>query len=94
MKNESFAHLTTKPTYNGWTNYATWRISLELFQDHTNEYNLDAYALHKQLKNIAEELIDCNCHGLCLQRDYAMAFLDEVNFYEIAEHIIDNTKND
>ena len=28
---------TTDNTYNGWTNYATWRVNLELF-DGDNEW--------------------------------------------------------
>jgi len=76
--------------YNGWTNYATWRVNLELFDD----YNVwdkhvmgDAYELSHHLRDTAEVYIeDTSTEGLA--RDYAMAFLSDVNWYEIAQHLI------
>ena len=88
--------------YNGWTNYATWRINLEIFDgfDYT-DYGYgglnkdDAYDLGEYLKEYAEEIIflDCNIGGKSpssLLEDYARAFLQEVNYYEIAKHMIED----
>jgi hypothetical protein len=80
----------TDKTYNGWTNYTTWRVRLELFDDYRvydSELMLDAYALSDHLKDTAEVYIeDTSTEGLA--RDYAMAFLSDVNWHEIAKHMI------
>lgn len=80
-------------TYNGWTNYATWRVNLEVFDglEHDEMFDLDqeAYDLGHDLKNYAEELIDATSQE-GLARDYALAFLQDVNWYEIAKHIIND----
>ena len=84
---------TNTNTYNGWTNYATWRVNLEMFdgfdpREHFSRYDRDeAYNLAHDLKEYAEEyLSETSPQGLAL--DYALAFLGEVNFHEIAEHMI------
>lgn len=80
-------------TYNGWTNYATWRINLEIFDcwsldDYKDAFLglQDAYALSKCLEDYAQEMLELDC-GNKLTLDYADAFLSEVNWYEIAEKI-------
>ena len=73
-------------SYNGWTNYATWRLNLELFDDASESYNLrqNTYDLSLDLKDYATEIIEASSsEGLA--RDYALAFLSDVNWYEIAE---------
>jgi hypothetical protein len=78
-------------TYNGWTNYATWRINLELFDDssfleHDGYSWDDTYDLKNELCEYVEEfIIESTREGLA--RDYALAFLQDVNWYEIAEHL-------
>jgi len=78
--------------YNGWTNYATWRVNLEIFSDIGLEpgFDLDqeAYDLGHDLKAHAEELIDLMSQP-GLARDYALAFLSDVNWFEIAKHMIE-----
>lgn len=79
-------------TYNGWTNYATWRINLEIFdgfdpREHFSRYDRDeAYNLAHDLKEYTLEIVIGDADGL--MADYARAFVDDVNFYEIAEHMI------
>lgn len=71
--------------YNGWTNYATWRVNLEIF-DGMSPYDFNkgsAYELGQSLKEYANELIDTQGEGLAV--DYARAFLSEVNWQEIAQ---------
>jgi hypothetical protein len=66
-------------TYNGWTNYATWRVNLELFDGSEEAWTAES------AKDFAEEIIySTTSEGVA--RDYALAFLSEVNWYEIAEH--------
>ena len=74
--------------YNGWTNYATWRVNLELFDGmELDGLSSDAYALSKQLQEMAEDaILETTRAGI--GRDYALAFLDGVDWYQIAEHKI------
>jgi hypothetical protein len=66
-------------TYNGWTNYATWRVNLELFDGSEGPWDPDS------AKEFAEEIIYSETpEGVA--RDYALAFISEVNWYEIASH--------
>jgi hypothetical protein len=87
-------------TYNGWTNYATWRVNLEIF-DGVDLKNIcmfykaspNAYDISQQLKDYAEEIIFLDSHignktPSSLLEDYARAFLEDVNWKEIAEHMI------
>ena len=80
-------------TYNGWTNYATWRVNLEVF-DGLNPRDIagdgyDApYELSLSLKAYAEDLIFIDCPD-GIARDYALAFLSNVNWFEIARHMVE-----
>jgi hypothetical protein len=67
--------------YNGWTNYATWRINLEMF-DGGDYSGCDA----DFFKGTAIDILENDCPTESLAFDYAMAFLDEVNWHEIAEN--------
>jgi hypothetical protein len=78
-------------TYNGWTGkgnhasaYATWRVSLELCDDICNSL---VGALADYLKETCQDLI-CgeDYHQETIATQYAMAFLDDVSWDEIAEH--------
>jgi len=84
-------------TYNGWTNYATWRVNLEMFDgidlmDYGLE-KLDAYELSQCLKDNARDIIE-NTSTEGITRDYAMAFLEDVNWRELAEHYLCDYEND
>jgi hypothetical protein len=77
--------------YNGWTNYATWRVNLEMFDgtDWAGDNDLDAYDLGQMLRGITEDHLESQTPpGLTL--DYALAFISDVNWREIARHMIDN----
>ena len=86
--------MNDKP-YNGWTNYATWRVNLELFDDFRvvdQELMDDTYVLSKYLRETAEVYIKDSSTEDGLARDYALAFLSDVNWYEIAKHMIDDAQ--
>jgi len=87
--------------YNGWTNYATWRVNLEMFDgmDWVEAFGnpdpelTDVYELSLALKDYAEEIIELpfggsKAEGLAL--DYALAFMSDVNWYEIADSLVRN----
>lgn len=74
--------------YNGWTNYATWRVNLEIFDGFDAQgYSNDEYELSQQLRDYAEEVIFIDVPD-GLARDYAFAFLQEVNWMQIAKSVI------
>lgn len=87
--------------YNGWTNYATWRVNLEVFDQLTigdfwgyeeeSPENVDAYELSHVLKDYTAEIIE-ETSNEGLARDYAIAFISDVNWYEIAEHLINESE--
>lgn len=78
--------------YNGWTNYATWRVSLEIFDGYDFE-DLNPQEITKDFcQDWAEEIIFENSNDDILA-SYAYAFLSDVNWYEIAQHIRENLED-
>lgn len=97
----SYTTNDSEKKHNGWTNYATWRVNLEIFDGmdvremfESEVEEGDAYSLSKALKNYAESVIDEDGTREGLAVDYALAFLSNVNWYEIAEHMLDDIKAD
>jgi hypothetical protein len=89
----------TDKTYNGWTNYETWRVNLEVFDGVTledlNTVEVEPYEVGQYLKDYAEEIIFLDSHiggktPSSLMEDYARAFLENVNWREIAKHMVDD----
>ena len=82
--------------YNGWTNYATWRVNLEMFDGaNWNDYYIgsfpEPYDLGLALKEHTQDLIyEAGGGDGNIAVDYALAFLSDVNWYEIAEHMIED----
>lgn len=82
-------------TYNGWTNYATWLANLHLGHAFTEVLAVDiedGYCdpftdvddLEAYLKSEALELVQGSCaNGIVAE--FACAFLDDVNWRELAE---------
>jgi hypothetical protein len=56
--------METKENYNGWTNYATWRISLELFDGYELRFP-NTYELSEYLKELAEEIVPMDEKRAC-----------------------------
>jgi len=80
-------------TYNGWTNYATWRVNLEIFDGFDVSYftggkTPEPIELAKDLQEFAENIITEPVSEQNLCRDYALAFLNDVNWYEIANNLL------
>lgn len=86
----------TNTKCNGWTNYATWRVNLEMFDgfDPVEAWGLERETLTESelaelLKEHAEELVsESTPEGLAL--DYALAFMADVNWYEIASNMLED----
>jgi len=79
-------------TFNGWTNYATWRVNLEIFDGvDLQEIGLEGLplaGLGEAVRSFAHEIVLDGANGLA--HDYALAFLSDVNWYEIAKHLKEN----
>ena len=75
MKNEK---------YNGYTNYATWRVNLEIFDGFSAMD--DEKVTAEYCEEYAEEVIFSDLENdQSLACSYARAFLANVNWHEIAE---------
>lgn len=84
--------------YNGWANYATWRVNLEICSDYCDSLREDVegghmpkFAYVQDLAYALEEYVDeaITCYGINedgIAVDYARAFVNDVDWYEIAEH--------
>ena len=69
----------TDTTYNGWTNYATRRVNLEIFDgmspaDICGAKDYDTHELVESPREYAEEMLS----GDSLAVSYALAFLADV----------------
>ena len=70
--------------YNVWTNYATWRVALDIIDG--IEFEVETCA--EDIKEIVEDVVFSQYDGMnSLMYDYARAFISQVNFYKIAESI-------
>jgi hypothetical protein len=80
-------------TYNGWTNYETWKVKLEMIDDFViTEYfeeKPEVSDLAKWLKEQVEENIE-EVGFKSIARDWAMSFQQACNYREIAEHLIND----
>ena len=82
--------------YNGWTNYETWNWNLWYGDSFTAEdfdgMDGDTYKISKYLENwtedYAEEIGIWKDNGFF--SDVVRASISEVNFYEIAEHFVED----
>lgn len=78
-----------KEKYNGYTNYATWRVNLEIVEQIDIEF-----AVEDDLRfdaDMVKEWVEYAVFGNESQNgfmfDYADAFLSEVNYYELASNL-------
>lgn len=89
-------------TYNGWANYETWRVNLEMLDGmvaedfgvrvSTGGCDEDRAELITQLADVLEshvaEVVEMDAKGFAL--DLAQSFLAKVDWEEIAEHMVDD----
>jgi hypothetical protein len=74
----------TEKTYNGWTNYATWRVALEFFDG----FDCDGFEYTAgALEDMVIETLESQAEPEGVTLSYAMAFINDVNWFEIAEHL-------
>jgi hypothetical protein len=74
--------------HNGFANYATWRVKVDVF----NDFDLDDWCLDMLdttelagwMKDYVGEIIE-EATQPSLARDFALAFLSDVNWNELAQ---------
>lgn len=79
--------------YNGWTNYETWLVNLEMgFTDDLQAFgasNLDDLIV--ELKDYAEYVLESDN---ILATNFARIILSKVDWYEIAEAVLARSMED
>jgi len=74
--------------YNGWTNYATWRVNLEIFDGMDMRdmgwHKLDLYDMAQMFRQYVEEIV-CPFKSAenSLAESYALAFLSDVDWHAL-----------
>ena len=77
-----------KEKHNGWTNYATWRVNLEVIDGIEIETKTCAATIQEIVEDAVFSQYELGDGFVkALVEDYARAFVSEVNFYEIAQSI-------
>jgi len=89
----------TDKKYNGWTNYATWRVNLEIFDGNELDELFDLTLPVEQLRNVLQDYVQGHIYEAGggdgnIAVDYALAFISDVNWYEIATHMIEDYKEE
>lgn len=82
--------------HNGYTNYATWRVNLEIISE-IDFSECDYEITAEYLEEIVQDIVIYNGNvdiGNSLAADYARAFLAEVNYFELAELIKEELKHE
>jgi hypothetical protein len=84
-------------TDDGWTNYVTWRVNHEIFNGQDAKdlgiHRMDEYEAAQYLKSYVEGILQQDCwtidgdHGKGITLDYALAFISDVYWHEIAKHL-------
>jgi hypothetical protein len=85
--------------YNGWANYVTWRVNLEMLDGMTcedfgiipvieDERDRDIRKLAERIEAYVVELVEMDAKGFAL--DLALNCLHEVDWQEIALHMLDD----
>lgn len=78
--------------HNGYFNYETWRVMLEILGD--IEWDADEEVTEDLLEEIVNDVVFNNSvEKDCLAADYARSFLSNVNYYELAEIINEDRKD-
>ncbi len=93
--------MSEEKRYNGWTNYETWLVNLWFDNDQGTYEMIRDFAIEeaesiRQIENYIENMIEESSPTLenGLYCDLMTAAISEVNFYEIAEHVWEDTKEE
>jgi len=75
--------------YNGWTNYATWRVNLEIVEQIDIEFAVEENreVTPDWVQDYVEWVVFSNDEQDSLMWYYAEAFLNQVNYVELADSL-------
>ena len=73
--------------YNGWTNYETWKVNLELLDGVTAKDLFGRKCEGEEVQEYIEDLTYDQCQPRSFSGDCVLLFLSNVNWDEIAEHL-------
>ena len=78
--------------YNGYTNYATWRVMLEVVEQMDIEFAVEEdlrYDADMVKEHVEYAVFGDGDNKNILMQDYAQSFLNEVDYTELAMHLND-----
>lgn len=84
--------------YNGWTNYETWRVNLEFFEGRpASDFLGYRVAVPSELEDslrllVVDHIYETTSEGIA--REWAIAFIEDVNWMEIAEGMIEEIEDE
>lgn len=88
--------------YNGWSNHATWRVNLEIVDGIDWQTDVEDGITYDDLKTLSEDIKervveyvegfggDNSYNDYPLMHDYAMSFLEDISWYDIAVSVSEN----
>ncbi len=68
---------------NGWSNYATWKINMELVADGDWKFPVTSDCI----KEYVEHVVFDHSGDMGLMESYARSFIAQVDFRELAKHV-------
>lgn len=68
---------------NGWSNYATWKINMELVADGDWKFPVTSDCI----KEYVEHVVFDHSGNMGLMESYARSFIAQVDFRELAKHV-------
>lgn len=77
--------------YKGYTNYATWKLKVEFFDGQPCEWietSMSKNDVAEQLKALIDDYLEEEGKSFAL--DLARAFLSDVDWHNIAKHLLDD----
>ena len=73
-------------TYNGWSNYPTWKINNDVLSNRTFSAPIDPEDLREAVEHTLFDMFEMK-NGSHLVEDLARDFLELVNFIELSDAI-------
>ena len=79
----------TETNYNGYTNYATWRVMTDLKDDYDFPEDIKKTLTANDYKSIVEECLEFDTEADETTLFYALAFLKDVNWHQVCDALKD-----
>lgn len=87
--------MTTDTRYNGWTNYATWRVNLEVFDGFDTDGTTYTPDMCRQyVDDFVDDSIRADVGAGAILAGWIASFLSDVDWREIAAHVNEENGTD